>query len=150
MGKSDAFESDFLALVFQNTNAALIGDATGLRGSIVAGSLYASLHTSDPGETGNQTTNEASYPGYARIPIVRSAVGFTIAGTAPTTVSNAAAMLFPVCTSGGPQTVTHIGYGTALSGSGKLLYSGALSSSLIVNPNIAPNFAIGAGTISED
>lgn len=150
MGKSDAFESDILALIFQNANAALIGDATGLRGSTAAGSLYGILFTADPGEAGNQTTNEASYPGYARIAIVRSAVGFTLSGTAPTIISNAAALLFPICTSGGPQTITHIGIGTALSGSGKLLYSGALSSNLIVNPNIAPNFAIGAFSIQED
>jgi hypothetical protein len=65
-------------------------------------------------------------------------------------VANAAAILFPTCTSGGPQTITHIGMGTASSGAGKLKYSGALGSSLIVNPNIAPNFAIGALTVTED
>lgn len=51
----------FLLLFFNNTNWAVVGDATGLRGSTTAGSLYLSLHTSSPAEAGNQSTNEISY-----------------------------------------------------------------------------------------
>lgn len=40
MSKGNTFENDLLLLIFNNTDAALIGDATGLRGSSTAGSLY--------------------------------------------------------------------------------------------------------------
>ncbi|HYT46730.1 MAG TPA: hypothetical protein VEP90_30670, partial [Methylomirabilota bacterium] len=66
MSKSNTWESDLLLLVFNNTNAGSIGDATGLRGSSTAGSLYVSLHTADPGETDDQTSSEATYTSYAR------------------------------------------------------------------------------------
>jgi hypothetical protein len=62
MSKSNTFEADFLALVFLNTNIALVGDATGLRGSSAAGDLYFALHSADPGEGGDQQTSEVSYP----------------------------------------------------------------------------------------
>ena len=38
-------------------------------GSSVAGSLYVSLHTADPGVGGGQNTNEATYSGYARVAV---------------------------------------------------------------------------------
>jgi hypothetical protein len=59
MGNTSA--NSLLLLIFNNTDWANIGDAGGLRGSATAGSLYLSLHTASPGETGNQTTNEVSY-----------------------------------------------------------------------------------------
>lgn len=76
---SDAWVADILNLLFVNSNAANIGDATGLRGSSTAGSLYVSLHTADPGATGDQTTNEASYTSYARVAVARTSGGWTVA-----------------------------------------------------------------------
>lgn len=149
MSKSNTWESDLLLLVFNNTGSALIGDATGLRGSTTAGSLYVSLHTADPGETGDQTTNETAYTSYARVAVARSSAGWTISGTAPTQAANAAAITFPQCT-GGSSTITYVGCGTASSGAGKLLYSGALTSSLAVSTNITPSFAINALIFTED
>lgn len=149
MSKTNTWESDLLLLVFNNTTAANIGDATGLVGSSTAGSLYVSLHTSDPGETGTQTTNEANYTSYARVAVARSSAGWTISGTAPTQAANAATVSFPQCT-GGSSTVTYVGIGTASSGTGKLLYSGALTSSLAVSNNITPSFTAGALVITED
>lgn len=60
MSKSNNLENGFLLLLFNNSNFALVGDATGLRGSSSAGNLYVSLHTSDPGEGGDQSTSEAT------------------------------------------------------------------------------------------
>jgi len=148
MSKSNTWESDLLTLVFNNTAAALIGDETGLPGSATAGVLYVSLHTADPGETGNQTTSEANYTGYARVSVARTSGGWTI-GTSPIQVSNAATITFGQCTAG-TNTITHIGVGTSSSGTGKLLYSGALASSLAVSANITPSFAAGAIVITED
>lgn len=149
MSKSNTWESDLLKLVFNNTTAALIGDATGLVGSTAAGSLYVSLHTADPGETGDQTTNEASYTGYARVAVARTSGGWTISGTAPTQAANTATITFGQCTAGSA-TITHVGVGTASSGAGKLLYSGALTSSLAVSNNITPAFSAGAFVLTED
>ena len=65
MSKSNTFENDLLLLVFNNTDITLIGDAAGLQNSAAAGSLYVSLHTADPDEAGDQTTNETAYTDYA-------------------------------------------------------------------------------------
>lgn len=139
MSASNAFETSLLTLIFNNSNIANIGDATGLRGSSTAGVFYVSLHTADPGEAGNQTTSEATFTSYARVSVARSGAGWTVSGNQ---VSNAAAITFPACT-GGSNTITHFGIGTDSSGTGNLLFSGALSASLAVSAGITPNFAIG-------
>lgn len=60
-GMANTAATDLLKLLFQNTTWANVGDATGVVGSGTAGSLYLSLHTSSPAESGDQTTNEISY-----------------------------------------------------------------------------------------
>ena len=146
MSASNAFETAFLTLLFNNTNLANIGDATGLRGSTTAGSFYISLHTADPGETGGPTTSEATYTGYARIAIARSGAGWTISGN---TVSNAALAAFAACTAGS-NTITHFGIVSTASGAGDLMGSGALVASLAVSSGITPSFAIGQITATFD
>ena len=146
MSKSNTFETDLLNLIFNNTDIALIGDAAGLQNSATAGSLYVSLHTADPGEAGNQTTNETAYTNYARVAVARSGAGWTVSGN---TVSNAALVQFPQCGVTGA-TLTHFGVGTDASGTGKLLYSGSLTSSLAVSSGIQPQFAAGDLDITED
>lgn len=146
MSKGNTFENDLLLLIFNNTNCALVGDATGLRGSSTAGSLYVSLHTADVTESGTQTSSEATYTSYARVAVARSGSGWTVSGNA---VSNAAAINFPACT-GGSNTITHFAVGTDSSGTGKVLYKGALSASLAVSSGITPSFAIGDLDITED
>lgn len=146
MSASNAFETALLTLIFNNTNAANVGDATGLRGSTTAGVFYISLHTADPGETGTQTTSEATFTSYARISVARTSGGFTIAGN---TVTNAAAVTFAACT-GGSNTITHFGIGSDVSGTGNLFFSGALTASLAVSAGITPNFAIGQLSTTAD
>ena len=146
MSKSNTFENDLLLLLFNNTNIANIGDATGLRGSSAAGNLYIALHTADPGEAGDQTTNEVAYTSYARVAVARSSGGFTVATN---TVTNAAAITFPQCT-GGSATATHFSIGTSSSGAGKILYSGALTASLAISNGITPEFAAGDLDGTED
>ena len=142
MSASNAFETAVLQHIFENADVANVGDATGLRGSTTAGSLYVSLHTSDPGEAGDQTTNETSYTSYARVAVARSTAGWTVTND---TVANDAAVTFPACT-GGTATLTHFGIGTASSGAGVLLLSGSLTASLAVSSGITPSFAISALT----
>jgi hypothetical protein len=109
-----------------------------LQNSAAAGNFEVSLHTADP-VAGNQTTSEATYTGYARIPVARSGAGWTIAAA---NVSNAAAITFGLCTVG-TNVITHFGLGSANSGAGNLFFSGALTASRSISPGITPSFAIG-------
>ena len=136
MSKSNTTENDVLALVFKAT--ALPWDANT--------DLFLALHTADPGEAGNQTTSEATYTSYARVTVARSAVGWTVTGN---TAVNAALLQFPQCT-GGTNTLTHVSIGTATSGTGQILYSGALNSSLAVSNLIQPQFSAGSLSVQED
>lgn len=146
MSKSNDFETDLLLLLYNNTAIANIGDASGLQPSAVPGNFYISLHTSDPGEAGKQDTNEAAYTSYARVAVVRTSSGFTIAGN---NVSNAALVTFPQAT-GGSETETHFGIGYEISGTTKLIGSSALSASLAVSNGITPEYAIGDLDHNED
>lgn len=146
MSKSNTFENDLLLLIFNNTNIANLGDATGLRGSSTAGSLYVALHTGDPGEAGTATTSEATYTSYARVAVARSGAGWTVSGNA---VSNAAAITFPACT-GGSNTITHWSITDTSSGGSDVMYKGAFAASLAVSSGITPNIPTGDLDITED
>lgn len=145
MSKSNASETGWLALLFNNTNFPDIGDATGLRGSLTAGNLYVSLHTADPGEAGDQTTNEIGYTSYARVAVARSPAGWTVLGNSVSPVAN---ISFPLGT-GGSGTATHFGIGTSLSGPGTLIYSGTVSPSIVTGSGVTPILST-ATTITED
>lgn len=136
MSMSNASETKLLQLLFQNDAWELVGDASGLQPSATAGSLYVALHTADPGEAGDQTTNEAAYTGYARVAVARTGGGWTVSGNQ---VSNTATVQFGECTAGSA-TVTHFSVGLLASGAGDILYSGALSASRAVSAGITPLF----------
>lgn len=146
MSKSNDFENDLLLLIYNNIDIALMGDAAGVQNSVAAGSFFVALHTADPGEAGKGNTTEAAYTGYARVPVARSAAGWTVAGNG---VTNAAAVAFGLCTAG-TATCTHFSVCYELTGASKFVHSGALGASLIVNPGITPSFAIGQIAITED
>lgn len=146
MSKSNAAETALLALFFNNTDFANVGDAGGLQNSATAGSLYVALHTADPGEAGDQSTSEATYTNYARVAVARTAGGWTVSGA---TVENTAQITFPQCGITG-NTITYVSIGLESSGAGTILYSGVLNSSLAVAENITPLFAAGGLTVTED
>lgn len=146
MSMTNAAEAALLDLLFLNVDWANIGDAAGLQNSATAGSFFISLHTADPGEAGNQSTNEISYTGYARVAVARTAGGWT---RSVSTVSNTALVQFPQAT-GGSAVATHFGIGTDSSGAGNLLLKGALNSSLSISNGIQPQFAAGAMTATVD
>lgn len=146
MSKGNTFENDLLQLLFNNVDIADIGDASGIQNSATAGSLYVALHTADPGEAGTAATNETAYTNYARVAVARTVGGWTVSGA---TATNAAQITFPQCGASG-NTITHVSITTALSGTSKILYSGALNSSLAVALNITPLFAASGLTITED
>lgn len=141
MSKSNAWETGILSLLFENSNFANVGDATGLRGSSSAGSLYFSLHTSSPGEAGDQTTNEIAYTSYARVAVARSSSGWTVTADAVAVDANVS---FPAGT-GGSGTASHWGLGTASSGAGVLLYYGTITPNIVCGSGVTP--VLPAGTV---
>ena len=145
-GKGGTFEGDVLSLILNNVDAALVGDATGLRGSSTAGSLYVSLHTGTLSASSSQNTNECAYTSYARVAVARSGSGWTVTGNA---VTNAALIQFPQCT-GGSETATYFSITVASSSTSKILYKGALSASLAISSGIQPQFAAGELDGTED
>lgn len=135
MGKSATYENNYQLLVFNNTNIATIGDATGLRGSTVAGSLYLSLHTADPGTAGDQTASETAYTSYARQAVARSGAGFVVTANS---VSPAANVDFPECTAVPGAAITHFAIGVSVSGAGLRLYSGAITPNITMAVGVIP------------
>lgn len=147
MSKADTYENDYMKLVFNNVAIAGIGDASGLQPSAIAGSLYLALHTADPGEAGNQTTNETAYTGYARLAVARSSAGFTVSANTVNLTANAD---FGVCTAAPGATLTHFSIGTAATGVGKILYSGTLSPNIIMNVGVQPRITTAPNLVTED
>lgn len=129
MSLSNATETDILALLFNLTSIPSYGST-----------LYVALHTSDPGEAGTGSTNEAAYGSYARVAVNRNSGGWLVSGN---TASNVGVVAFPQCTSGS-ETETYVSITVASSGASQILFSGALNSPLAVSTNITPTFAIGA------
>lgn len=148
MSKGNTFENELLLHIFNNAAIAGIGDVNGVLASATAGHLYVSLHTADPGETGDQTTSEISYTNYARVGVDRAsgATGWTVTNNS---VSPGAAITFPASGGGAGGTVTHFGVGTADSGAGKLLYSGTVSPNIVVSSGVTPSLST-ATAITED
>lgn len=135
MSLTNAAETAILQLLFENANWANVGDVTGLRGSTTAGSWHVSLHTADPGETGNQTTSEISYTGYARVAVARSTAGWTVTGAS---VVPDAAITFGAMTAGAGGTVTHFGIGTDSTGTGNLIFKGTVTPNIVVSTGVTP------------
>jgi hypothetical protein len=145
MSKTNAWETGLLQLLFTNADFATVGDGVGLRGSSLAGALYVSLHTGDPGEGGSQNTSEATYTSYARVSMPRNGSTWTVTGNS---VVPAATISFPAAT-GGTNTITHFGIGTASTGAGVLLYKGAVSPSIAVSSGTTPRLTT-ATSVTED
>jgi len=108
--------------------------------------LYLALHTADPGEAGNQGTSEISYTGYSRVAVARTTGGWTVSGNS---VSPVAAIEFGEMTGGAGGTVTHASIGTVSTGTGKILYSGALTPTIAVALGVLPRIK-NTSTITED
>lgn len=140
--KGDTFENDLLRLIFNATAIANIADNAA---ASPLTNLYYGLHTADPGETGNQTTNESAYTSYARVAVARTVGGHTVTANS---VSPVADVSFPAGT-GGSGTVTHAHVGTASSGTGKILYKGTVTPNIVTGSGITPVLTT-ASAVTED
>lgn len=140
--KGDTYENDLLKLLFNATAIANVADnaATGALTVLEVG-----LHTSSPGESGSQTTNEAAYGNYARVPVNRNSGGWTVTGSS---VSPAADIVFAAANSGS-ETETHSHVGSAHTSTGKIFYWGTVTPNLPVSTPVAPRLTT-ASAITED
>lgn len=148
MSATNLFEDDVLDLLFTNVAAPNVGDAAGLQPSAANGSWFISLHTGNAiSDTSTlQTDNEAVFTNYARVGVVRTVAGWTVASG---TATNDALITFPQSGSG-PETETDVGLGFALAGGGVLQIFSPLDADLIVNNLTTPEFAIAALAVSLD
>lgn len=152
MSKGQTFQAELLDHILNNVALALVGDAAGLQPSAANGNLYVALHNGDPGETGNQTTNELSYTGYARVPVARNPASkqWTVTVASPAEAVNAAEVAFGAKTAGTDVTPTHFSIGTSAAGTGKICYSAALSQSILIQNGITPRYAAGDLKVTEE
>lgn len=143
MSKGDTFENDILGLILRAVAITNIADnaATG-----PLTNLYVAFHTADPGDAGNQTTSECTYTGYARVAVPRTTGGWSAPSGGSS--SPAAAITGGACTAG-TNTITHWSLGTALSGTGKILYKGTVTPNIAVSNGVTPSLST-ATTITED
>jgi hypothetical protein len=142
MSKSNALEAALLDLIFQATPFPNIADNASV-GPLTQ--LQITLHTADPGEGGAQNTSECTYAGYARQQVARSSSGWNRSGS---DVKPNADIVFPTAT-GGSETVTFFGIGSAASGAGVLYYSGAVSPPIAISNGVTPRLTV-ATVIQED
>lgn len=141
MSKSDYFENALLDLIFNGT---AIPDIAQDDGSSPAVNLTIALHTASPGESGDQTTNEATYSGYARQSVSRSSGGFTVSGNQVTFNSD---VTFPASATTAAQTITHFSIGTGVGD--KMLYFGTVSPNISVDIGFQPVLS-SASSVTED
>ena len=142
MSKTNNWENSILLLLFNATATTNVADNAA---SSPLTNLYVSLHTSDPGETGTQSTSECNYGSYARVAVARSGSGWTVTANS---VSPVSAISWPACT-GGTNTITHFSVGVATSGASKILYSGTVTPNISVSTGVTPQLTT-ASTVTED
>ena len=136
MSKGNTTENDIALFIFNATAMPSYGS-----------NIYCALYTSNPGEGGAPNNNECGYGSYARVAVSRDVAGWTVTGG---TATNVGTLTFPTCTSSS-ETALYFGLVTSSSGgSGQILYSGELTSSLAISLNVTPLFAPGSLTITED
>ncbi len=144
MSLTDTAENSLIDLIFNAvTWANMAVNATS--GPLTV--LELGAHTSDPGETGNQTTNETSYTSYARVAVNRTsgAGGFTVSGSAATLASLTS---FPQCT-GSTATLTHFAIGSAHTSTGVRYMNGTVTPNISVASGVTPQLTT-ASSVSFD
>lgn len=128
-GFSDAAENDIIDLIF---NATAWPDMAENDSSSPATNITVALHTADPTDAGNQTSNEAAYTSYARENVARTSGGWTVSGASATLTS---AVSFTAAT-GGSETETHFSCGTGTSN--YMIGSGTVSPNISVSSGVTP------------
>lgn len=137
-GKGDFLQTVVLKLAFQNVSS-----------TSTTTSLFVALHTADPTNAGNQSSNEIAYTSYARVATARSAAGWTVSGNDPASAFPAATITFTQCTTASTVVATFWSVGDAASGAGNIWYSGAISPTIALGANVTPQLST-ASACTED
>jgi hypothetical protein len=128
-GWGASFANSIAKLILQAVAITAIADNTA---TSPATSLYLSLHTASPTGTSSQATSEATFTSYARVAVVRTTSGFDVS----TNTANLHALTsFPAAT-GGSETETHFGLGTASTGAGNLILWGTVTPNIVVSSGV--------------
>lgn len=130
-GMSDVVENGLLDLFF---NATTFDDIAENDSTSPATSLYLSLHSADPTDSGNQTSSECNYTSYARVATSRNSSDWTVSGNSATLANNED---FPAAT-GGTCTATHFCVGEAASSTGAIYFCGTISPNLSISDGVTP------------
>lgn len=130
MSKGNTFETDILKLIY---NATAIADLAQDDGSGPATSIYAALHTSDPGEAGGQNTNETAYTPYARVGVARTSGGWSVASGSVSPVAN---IDFAECSASAGGAITHFSTGSNVSN--YLIHSGTVTPNITMAVGVIP------------
>ena len=147
-GKGTELQRTFLNFLFCTS---------GLTTSVIAGdraatstttTLWVALHTNDPGNAGNQTTNEVAYTGYARIATQRTgtAGGWVISTTfSPCSVFPTSAITFPQCTTASAVVITNwsVGFSSATGTTTGLFYTGTVTPNINLGASVTPSLTTG-------
>ena len=110
---------------------------------------YMHLHTADPDEM----ASEAAYAGYTRVAVTRDPAGFTICdgdGTPNASgpaFKNAAEVTFNESESFSTEIITHA---ALCSGTGQIIYKGALNPPIVVAASHTPRIPAGGAIFLED
>ena len=129
---ANATEDAVLKLIFQAVAWANYADNAATSPQTNIG---VSLHTADPGEAGDATTNEVTYTAYTRVNVLRTVGGWAEASGV---VNPVAAITFPQGT-GGTGTATHC----ALAKSNAAPPTGAQA--ILWRGDVTPNITLGNG-----
>jgi hypothetical protein len=142
MSIADATENALLLLIFNATAWANYADnaATSPQTAIAL-----ALHTADPGDAGSMSTSEITYTSYARASVNRNSGGWTVTAGSCSPVAN---IDFAAGT-GGSGTATFFSTGKTGGGAAAILWSGAISPSIVTGSGVTPRLTT-ATTITLD
>lgn len=127
-------------MTLSNYASSKLADHLDGRTSFTMPTAYVTLHTASPGTAGSAVTNEVAYTTFAR-----QACGTGGSSIFPAASSGSASQTstlnFPILTSGGPVTITHVSLVDSASGAGNLLIFGQLTTPVTFNNGQTPSFS---------
>lgn len=139
-GFADQTEADILNVLLAAKNLS----TSVFTASTTFTSVWASLHTGDPGDAGTQGVSEVSYTGYTRIAVTRSTTGWATS-TSVGTANPVANIDFPQNTSTSTGTITYAALGwTSASTAGQIIASGQVSPSINFSQSVQPRLTTGS------
>ncbi len=151
-GKGNALQENLLKFLFTTSSSATLGQITTLNfpATSTTTTLWVSLHTADPGNSGNQGTNEVTYTGYARVSTNRSGSGaasWVVGATySPFSVFPSSAIGFAQCTTASAVVITNwsVGISSASGTTTGLYYTGTVTPNISLGANVTPSLTTGS------